>query len=47
MAATPERFNPFVGSRHHRGDESYLPPSDVAVTFRSGQRSKWHAGQIH
>lgn len=28
-------------------DESYLPLSDVAVTFRSGQRSKWHARQIY
>lgn len=26
-----------------RADESYLLLSDAAVTFRSGQRSKWHA----
>lgn len=30
-----------------RADKSYLPLSDVAVTFRSGQRSKWHARQIY
>lgn len=27
-------------------DESYLVPSDVAVTFRSGQHSKWHADRF-
>lgn len=30
-----------------RADESYLLLSDVAVTFRSGQRSKWHSRQIY
>lgn len=30
-----------------RADESYLLLSDVAVTFRSGLRSKWHARQIY